>query len=167
MHTEKENTMKLVFNLWLTLLVIWLIANNSLSLDVVLTGIALAALLALAFAPFSAAYGCIRWSPRVLLNIVLYFAVFIEELVRANLSVLRLVLSPRIHIEPGIVEIQTSLKSPIGRLVLANSITLTPGTLVVDTQAAIPCSSTGSTFRRKTRCRQRARSPAVSKSTSR
>ena len=132
MHAEKNNTMKLVFNLWLTLLVIWLIANNSLSLEVVLTGIALAALLALAFAPFSAAYGCIRWSPRVLLNIVLYFAVFIEELVRANLSVLRLVLSPRIHIEPGIVEIQTNLKSPIGRLVLANSITLTPGTLVVD-----------------------------------
>jgi multicomponent Na+:H+ antiporter subunit E len=63
---------------------------------------------------------------------VLYLAVFIEELVRANLNVLRLVLSPRIHIEPGIIEIQTTLKSPIGRLVLANSITLTPGTLVVD-----------------------------------
>ena len=60
MHTEKNNNMKLVFNLWLTLLVIWLIANNSLSLDIVLTGAALAALLALAFAPFSATYGCIR-----------------------------------------------------------------------------------------------------------
>ena len=132
MHAEKNNTMKLVFNLWLTLLVIWLIANNSLSLDIVLSGAALAALLALAFAPFSAAYGCIRWSPRVLLNVVLYFAVFLEELVRANLSVLRLVLSPRIHIEPGIIEIQTTLKSSVGRLVLANSITLTPGTLVVD-----------------------------------
>ena len=91
MHTEKNNNMKLVFNLWLTLLVIWLIANNSLSLDIVLTGAALAALLALAFAPFSTAYECIRWSPRVLLNVVLYFAVFMEELIRANLSVLWLV----------------------------------------------------------------------------
>jgi multicomponent Na+:H+ antiporter subunit E len=132
MHTEKTNNTKLLFNLWLTLLVIWVIANNSLSLDIVLTGAVLAALLALAFAPFSAAYECIRWSPRVLLNAALFFAVFIEELVRANLNVLRLVLSPRIDIKPGIVEIQTTLKSPIGRLVLANAITLTPGTLVVD-----------------------------------
>ena len=65
-------------------------------------------------------------------NVSLYFAVFLEKLVKANINVLMLVLSPRINIHPGIVEIQTTLKSPIGRLVLANSITLTPGTLVVD-----------------------------------
>ena len=132
MHTVKTNNTKQLFNLWLTLFVIWLIANNSLGLDIMLTGAALAALLAVAFAPFSGAYAHISWTPRVLLNVLLYFAVFIEELVRANLNVLRLVLSPRIHIEPGIIEIQTTLKSPLGRLVLANSITLTPGTLVVD-----------------------------------
>ena len=45
---------------------------------------------------------------------------------------MRLVFSPRIDIEPGIVEIKTRLKTPIGRLALANAITLTPGTLVVD-----------------------------------
>jgi multicomponent Na+:H+ antiporter subunit E len=54
------------------------------------------------------------------------------ELVKANLNVMRLVFSPRINIKPGIVEVKTELKSPIGRLALANSITLTPGTLVVD-----------------------------------
>jgi multicomponent Na+:H+ antiporter subunit E len=62
----------------------------------------------------------------------MYFGVFLVELTKANLNVMRLVFSPRIDIEPGIVEIKTSLKSPIGRLALANSITLTPGTLVVD-----------------------------------
>ena len=132
MQNVKTNNKKLLINLWLTLLLIWLVANNSLELDIVITGALLAALLAVVFAPFSGAYAWIRWSPRVLFNVLLYFAVFLEELVKANLNVLRLVLSPRIHIEPGIVEIQTTLKSPIGRLVLANSITLTPGTLVVD-----------------------------------
>ena len=37
-----------------------------------------------------------------------------------------------LRIKPGIVRTRTALKSPIGRLILANSITLTPGTLSVD-----------------------------------
>jgi multicomponent Na+:H+ antiporter subunit E len=52
--------------------------------------------------------------------------------VKANLYVMLLVFSPRIRIRPAIVEIKTDLKSPMGRLALANTITLTPGTLVVD-----------------------------------
>jgi multicomponent Na+:H+ antiporter subunit E len=132
MHTVKNNNTKQIFNLWVTLFVIWLIVNNSLAPEIVLTGAALAALLAFAFAPFAGAWGSIRWSPRVLLNVAIYFGVFLQELVKANINVLGLVFRPRIHIEPGIVEVQTTLKSPIGRLVLANSITLTPGTLVVD-----------------------------------
>jgi multicomponent Na+:H+ antiporter subunit E len=64
--------------------------------------------------------------------VVGYLGVFLGELILANLNVLRLVLTPRLDIHPGIVEIRTRLKSPIGRLALANSITLTPGTLVVD-----------------------------------
>jgi multicomponent Na+:H+ antiporter subunit E len=127
-----NNNRKQLFNLWVTLLVIWLIANDSLAPEILLTGALLSGVLAVAFAPFSGAYAHIRWAPRVLLNIVLYLAVFLEELVKANFNVLLMVLSPRIHIHPGIVEIQTKLKSPVGRLVLANSITLTPGTLVVD-----------------------------------
>lgn len=123
---------KTLFNLWLTLLLIWLALNASLAPEIVLTGALLAAVLAIAFAPFASAYACIRWTPRVLLHVILYFGVFLQELVKANINVMLLVFAPRIHIEPGIVEIRTRLKTPLGRLVLANSITLTPGTLVVD-----------------------------------
>lgn len=132
MHSATVNNKKLFFNLWLTLLLIWLVANNSLGADIVVSGAVLAAVLAAVFTPFAAAYADIRWTPRVLVNVVLYFGVFLEELVKANINVLALVLSPRIDIHPGIVEIRTRLKTPLGRLVLANSITLTPGTLVVD-----------------------------------
>jgi len=120
------------FNLWLTLLLIWLIADNTLATDTVITGVIITAVIALVFATFARVYSVVRWSPRVIYHYMLYFGVFVQELVKANLNVMRVVFSPRINIKPGIVEIRTELKSPMGRLALANSITLTPGTLVVD-----------------------------------
>jgi multicomponent Na+:H+ antiporter subunit E len=126
------NTRRQLFSLWLTLLLIWLVANDSLAPEIVLVGAVVAALLAVLFAPFARVYADIRWTPRVLLNAFAFLGVFVWELVLANLNVARLVFSPRIDIRPGIVEIKTRLKSPLGRMVLANAITLTPGTLVVD-----------------------------------
>jgi len=38
----------------------------------------------------------------------------------------------RLPIDPGIVKVQTGLKTPLGRLLLTNSITLTPGTITVE-----------------------------------
>jgi len=119
-------------NLWLTLFIIWVISNGTLAYDTLIAGVVVSAIIALAFASFSRVYSVIRWSPKVVFYYFMYLSVFIIELVKANLNVMRLVFSPRIDIKPGIVEIKTELKSPIGRLALANSITLTPGTLVVD-----------------------------------
>jgi multicomponent Na+:H+ antiporter subunit E len=44
----------------------------------------------------------------------------------------RRVLTPSLPLRPALVRINTSLRSDLGRLVLANSITLTPGTLSID-----------------------------------
>ena len=132
MTTSPINLPLQFLNLWLTLLLIWLIANGTLATDTVLTGVVITAAIALAFAAFSRVYSVIRWSPRIIYNYLLYLGVFLYELVKANLNVMRYVYSPHIDIHPGIVEIKTSLRSPMGRLALANSITLTPGTLVVD-----------------------------------
>ena len=65
-------------------------------------------------------------------HFVLYTGVFVVELVRANINMMRYVFAPRIDIKPGIVRIKTKLKTPVGRLALANSIALTPGSLVID-----------------------------------
>jgi len=119
-------------NLWLTLFIIWVISNGTLAYDTLIAGVVVSAIIALAFASFSRVYSVIRWSPKIIYYYLMYLSVFFIELVKANLNVMRLVFSPRIDIKPGIVEIKTELKSPIGRLALANSITLTPGTLVVD-----------------------------------
>lgn len=64
--------------------------------------------------------------------IVHYLIIFMIALVRSNIDVALRVLSPRLPINPAIVKVTTQLQSPIGKLILANSITLTPGTLTVD-----------------------------------
>lgn len=61
-----------------------------------------------------------------------YVLSFTRELILANIQVLRIVLSPRIRIRPGILAYRTRCRTPFGVILLANSITLTPGTLSVD-----------------------------------
>jgi multicomponent Na+:H+ antiporter subunit E len=53
-------------------------------------------------------------------------------IVLANFDVLYRVVHPNLPIRPGIVKVKTSLKSDEAKTFLANSITLTPGTLTVD-----------------------------------
>ncbi len=61
-----------------------------------------------------------------------YLFRFIYEMAKANLHVAYLVLHPNLPIKPGIVKIKTELTKDSAITVLANSITLTPGTLTVD-----------------------------------
>lgn len=64
--------------------------------------------------------------------VVKLFLIFIKELFLANWSVLKLVLQPKLNIKPGIFALPTELEKDWEITVLANLITLTPGTLVVD-----------------------------------
>jgi multicomponent Na+:H+ antiporter subunit E len=61
-----------------------------------------------------------------------YIPVFAYMCVKCNIDVALRVLSPGLQLKPGIVKIRTSLKSDIARVFLANSITLTPGTMTVE-----------------------------------
>ena len=68
---------------------------------------------------------------RLLPRVLFYLALLFIEIVKANLQVIRLVLSPVIEVEPCLVRFRTDLRSEAARVALANSITLTPGTLTV------------------------------------
>lgn len=59
------------------------------------------------------------------------FLIFARELVMANFEVLRLVLSPKLKIQPGIFRYETSLRTGWKISLLSMLISLTPGTLVV------------------------------------
>jgi len=63
---------------------------------------------------------------------IVYVPMFFWYVIVANLDVVYRVIHPDMPIRPGIVKVRTTLKNPAGRAMLANSITLTPGTLTVD-----------------------------------
>ena len=64
--------------------------------------------------------------------LLVYIPVFVYMCLKANIDVALRVLSPGLQIRPGIVKIRTNLKSDVARVFLANSITLTPGTMTVE-----------------------------------
>ena len=51
------------------------------------------------------------------------------EIFRSNLRVARIILSPRLRLDPSIVHFRASQRTDLGRFIYANSITLTPGTV--------------------------------------
>lgn len=56
----------------------------------------------------------------------------LREVVKSSLEVARVVLSPSLRIEPQLVEFKTSEKTDAGKVILGNSITLSPGTVTID-----------------------------------
>ena len=61
-----------------------------------------------------------------------YVPRFLWECLKANIDVAYRVVHPGLPINPGIVKVKTNLKTDTGLTFLANSITLTPGTMSVD-----------------------------------
>lgn len=70
----------------------------------------------------------IHLSPKALL----YWPWLAWEIVKANLDVARRILDPRLPISPIVIRLKASQKSDLGRVIYANSITLTPGTVSID-----------------------------------
>ncbi|WMW24819.1 Na+/H+ antiporter subunit E [Methanolobus sediminis] len=61
-----------------------------------------------------------------------YLYVLIVEIIKANIMVAKIVLQPTIDIKPGIIAVPIDSKTDIGITAIANTITLTPGTLTID-----------------------------------
>lgn len=118
--------------LFASLLLFWILLNGSVATDVLTVGIAAAFLIALLFRDGAAVVSELRLTPKALITTVFYVPFFIKELVKSNLNLAKIVLSPDLPLKPGLVKVRTRLKSRMGRLLLTSSITLTPGTLTVD-----------------------------------
>jgi multicomponent Na+:H+ antiporter subunit E len=118
--------------LFISLYVAWLVLAGTNRDELIIGGFA-SLLLSLIFSGRIQALGYIRLNPKALVYSVIYPFVFVRELIKSTLDVAKRVISPSLPINPGIVRVQTKLKSHLGRLFLANSITLTPGTMTVET----------------------------------
>jgi len=111
---------------------VWLLLTGSFAWDEMMIGLLVCAGVALLSRNQLAILEDIKWSLLFPLYLAHYLVIFLIALIRSNFDMAARVLSPRLPINPAMVEIQTTLQSDFGKLLLANSITLTPGTLTVD-----------------------------------
>lgn len=119
-----------------TFLVLWLtwVLLAGFTLPEVLLGGAAALILSLLIARFVSYSFTLSGLKGFFKFLFVYIPVFLYKLVLANLDIAYRVLNPKLPINPKIVKVPTSLKSDFLKLVLANSITLTPGTLTLDVE---------------------------------
>jgi len=110
-------------------LVFWIILCERLDAEVLIIGAAVSASVYYFNRHFLPAGGSLIVGKLPLY--ALYLLLLLKEIVIANINVAGIVLSPRMNISPCVVRLKTRLKSGLHRAILANSITLTPGTLTV------------------------------------
>ena len=118
--------------MFLLYFLLWVIFNGRVTLEICLLGLVIAGAL-LAFSCRFMEYSLAR-ERKVYRSIFLfprYCRLLVTEIVKANVSAMRMILTQREEIEPALVSFRTDLKSQAGKALLANTITLTPGTITV------------------------------------
>ena len=114
----------------LSLFVFWIIFNGRISADVLITGVLFSVVLFLfscRFLQYTAAKEKVLY--REIPYIVRYFFLLIWEIIKSTDGVLLFVIKKDRKPDPKYVRFRAPLKTRIGRVMLANSITLTPGTI--------------------------------------
>ena len=114
---------------------VWIIFNGAITTEICIFGVVVAFLMF----GFVCKFMDYSWRKEKLLiqrsgYFLLYLGNLLIEIVRANVSVCHFVLSDRDEIHPVMVSFHTTLKSSLARVILTNSITLTPGTITVSLQ---------------------------------
>lgn len=116
----------------LLLFALWIIFNGRLTWEIALIGIVMTAAVYL----FSCRY--LHYSLRAekvffkrLPRLITYCALLVWEIVKANGQLLSILLHPKREIKPCLVEFNGKARTQWGRAALADSITLTPGTITV------------------------------------
>lgn len=110
----------------------WIIFNGKITVEIVILGLIISVTV-FAFVCKFMGYSLKKEKNlyRKIFIFIGYIFVLISEIVKANLTVVHMILTRNEIMEPVIVKFRTNLKSETARVVLANSITLTPGTITV------------------------------------
>ena len=132
--------------MYLLFLIAWIIFNGNVTLEIIIFGVVIAAAM-LAFMCNFMDYSLKKEISVYKKSIcfLAYVALLIKEIVKANLAIIPRILTIEEEMDPIIVTFKTSLKSDFTRMLLANSITLTPGTITIsikDDEYTIHCLDT-------------------------
>lgn len=134
MKSIKKASLPAYVSTFVLCMLFWLLITWSVDVQELIAG----ALVSLAVSLFTARFFIHEkafwfFNPVKLLTLALYYLIiFPIELVKANCDVAFRALNPRLPIKPGIVKIPVGLKTDYAKAALADSITLTPGTITLD-----------------------------------
>lgn len=123
--------------MYLFLFTLWLILNGKITLEICLLGVGIVALLGvICFALFG-------YTPKKELRLykkiplfLAYIAVLVWEILKANITVFGIALRKKSGISPTLVSFDVDLRTEFAKYMLANSITLTPGTITVEIEGS-------------------------------
>lgn len=117
------------------LLLLWVLMTSTIAVERIIWGLFVVAGLRMLYV-----HGLYKnaqrsmWSWKSIVSVLKYIGLLIKEIWCANIQVAKMVLSPVIQLDSGYFTYKTKLKTDIGKVIFANSITLTPGTISVDVQ---------------------------------
>ncbi|EJH4518010.1 Na+/H+ antiporter subunit E [Staphylococcus pseudintermedius] len=116
---------QIVINLFLA--IFWLFVSDSYTMNAFVLGYLFALLLVFLMRKLLPG----RFYVITLYKVIKLVFVFLLELIKANIDVLRIILQPRIKNESAFFVYETDLEHPWQVALLSNLITLTPGTVVI------------------------------------
>lgn len=129
--------------MYLLFLAAWIIFNGNITLEILIFGVIIAALVLAFMCRF------MDYSLKKELNVykksiwfLVYVVLLLREIIKANLAIIPRIFTVEEEMDPVIIKFRTSLKSDFTKMLLANSITLTPGTITVfleDDEYTIHC----------------------------
>ena len=139
----KKASFPMVLSTAIVCFIFWLLCSGQLvslfqgepSVQILITGV----IVSIGTALFSAKFfvhekAFYLFNPAKFFTLLFYcLVIFMGELWKANVDVMKRALSPKLPVNPGIVKVPVDLKSEYGQSMLANSITLTPGTITMET----------------------------------
>ena len=116
---------------------LWVIFNGSFTLEICLFGIAIAgAIFAFTCKFMDYSVQKEKQNLKKVFKFFRYICVLVIEIVKANFAVVHMILSEKEELEPALVSFHSDMQTPTGRALLANAITLTPGTITVSLEGA-------------------------------
>ncbi|KAF2961873.1 Na+/H+ antiporter subunit E [Fervidobacterium sp. 2310opik-2] len=120
------------FSVFIVSFFTWLLLTWSVEWQEVVIGLVVSLVISLIFTKYYRIKFNGKFIPGLFKFLFVYIPVFVWEMIKANLDVASRVLVPGRNVKPGFVKVKTALKGDVAKLTLANSITLTPGTITFD-----------------------------------
>ena len=124
--------------IFIIIFLLWIIFNGRITTEIVLLGL----LLAGAVTWFDEKYighNNLNVSLKRLPALIDYLFTLIIEIIKANIIMIKITLAPKLEFEPCIIYFKTDLKEQFTKVLLANSITLTPGTITASLEGDTYC----------------------------